>query len=133
MKLDHVAIWTDRLEELKTYYVKYFQGVAGDKYHNPKKQYQSYFLEFGNGARLEIMNSPSIPAIKDTTGNMQHLGLIHVAFEVGSRLEVDDKASELLNDGFKILDGPRVTGDGYYEFTTLDPDNNMIEVTTKVE
>jgi lactoylglutathione lyase len=133
MKLEHVAIWTARLEELKAYYVKYFQGVAGDKYHNPKKQYQSYFLEFGNGARLEIMNSPSIPAIKDTTGSMQHLGLNHVAFEVGSRLEVDRKASELLNDGFKILDGPRVTGDGYYEFTTLDPDNNRIEVTTKVE
>ena len=28
-----------------------------------------------------------------------------------------------------ILSRPRKTGDGYYEFETLDPDNNRIEVT----
>jgi hypothetical protein len=28
-----------------------------------------------------------------------------------------------------ILDGPRRTGDGYYESVTLDPDGNRIEIT----
>lgn len=27
-----------------------------------------------------------------------------------------------------ILRNPRKTGDGYYEFETLDPDNNRLEV-----
>jgi lactoylglutathione lyase len=42
--------------------------------------------------------------------------------------EVNRKASELASDGYKILRGPRKTGDGYWEFETLDPDNNRIEV-----
>jgi lactoylglutathione lyase len=41
---------------------------------------------------------------------------------------VDEKLIELTHDGFKILRGPRKTGDGYWEFETLDPDNNRIEV-----
>jgi len=45
--------------------------------------------------------------------------------------EVDEKAKLIQADGFKILSGPRKTGDGYYEFETLDPDNNRLEVTTK--
>jgi lactoylglutathione lyase len=69
MQLEHIAIWTKQLETLRAYYVNYFQGVAGKKYHNAKKEFQSYFLNFG---------------------------------------------------------------DGYYEFTTLDPDGNRIEVTSRM-
>ena len=43
--------------------------------------------------------------------------------------QVEAKAKQLRADGFPILSGPRKTGDGYYEFETLDPDNNRIEVT----
>jgi lactoylglutathione lyase len=42
---------------------------------------------------------------------------------------VEEKAGQLSANGFPILSGPRKTGDGYYEFETLDPDNNRIEVT----
>ena len=38
----------------------------------------------------------------------------------------------LRESGFKILGEPRKTGDGYYEFETLDPDNNRLEVTTEI-
>ena len=48
-----------------------------------------------------------------------------------SMRDVDEKAKQLQSDGFKILRGPRRTGDGYYEFETLDPDDNRLEVTTK--
>jgi lactoylglutathione lyase len=41
---------------------------------------------------------------------------------------VNKKCTELKSDGYKILRGPRKTGDGYWEFETLDPDNNRIEV-----
>jgi lactoylglutathione lyase len=77
------------------------------------------------------MTRPSIPSNTNDTVTEQHLGIIHLAFGVASVEEVDKKAQELQNDGFKILSGPRKTGDGYYEFETLDPDQNRVEVTTK--
>ena len=130
MKLEHVAIWTDKLEALKDFYVKYFGGKANDKYTNEKKRFESYFLSFDSGTRLEIMQMPNIPDNVNDRVVAQHKGIIHLAFGVGTKIEVDEKARQLKANGFKILSGPRKTGDGYYEFETLDPDNNRLEVTT---
>ena len=33
---------------------------------------------------------------------------------------------DMTRDGYKILSGVRKTGDGYYEFETLDPDSNEV-------
>lgn len=131
MTLEHVAIWTNNLESLKGYYKKYFSACSNDKYRNEKTGFESYFLTFESGARLELMTRPDIPPNGNDTINKQHLGIIHLAFGVSTMEEVDAKAKQLQNDGFKILNGPRKTGDGYYEFETLDPDNNRLEVTTK--
>ena len=130
MKLEHIAIWTSQLELLKDYYVKYFDGVPNKKYENTVKNFESYFLSFDTGARLELMRMPDIPENKNDTVKDQHLGIIHLAFGVDSPWDVDRKAEELKNDGYPILSGPRKTGDGYYEFETLDPDNNRLEVTS---
>jgi len=129
MTLEHVAIWTNNLEKLKDYYIKYFHAESNDKYFNINKNFQSYFLSFKSGARLELMTMPNIPSNTNDTIKKQHLGIIHLAFGVDSMKEVDEKAKQLENDGYKILSGPRKTGDGYYEFETLDPDNNRLEVT----
>jgi lactoylglutathione lyase len=131
MTLEHVAIWTDNLERLKAYYIKYFKAVSNDKYFNPKKGFESYFLSFESGARLEIMSMPGIPANMNDTIKAQHKGIIHLAFGVNTMAEVDAKAKELQQEGYPILSGPRKTGDGYYEFETLDPDNNRLEVTAR--
>lgn len=131
MILEHVAIWTNQLEELKNYYEKYFGGKSNAKYVNHQKNFQSYFLSFESGARLELMTMPNIPANENDTIKQQHLGIIHLAFGAKSVHEVDEKGKELKADGYPILSGPRITGDGYYEFETLDPDNNRIEVTFK--
>lgn len=130
MTLEHVAIWTERLEALKDFYVKYFDGVPNEKYTNEKKQFQSYFLTFQSGARLELMQMVGVPANTNDRVVAQHQGIIHLAFGVNNMTEVDEKAKQLANAGFPILSGPRKTGDGYYEFETLDPDNNRLEVTT---
>jgi lactoylglutathione lyase len=130
MRLEHVAIWTEDLERLKNYYETYFGGKANDKYFNPVKNFESYFLTFESGARLEIMKKPNIPANLNDTVVQQHQGIIHLAFGVETIEEVDKKLKELQQNGFPILSGPRKTGDGYYEFETLDPDNNRLEVTT---
>ena len=130
MTLEHVAIWTSDLERLKDYYCKYFDGISNNKYRNNSTGFESYFLSFNSGARLEIMNMPGIPSNLNDTIKSQHEGIIHLAFGVDSMQEVEEKAKELSLAGFQILKGPRKTGDGYYEFETLDPDNNRIEVTT---
>ncbi len=133
MTLEHVAIWTDNLEVLKDYYVRYFGAVANEKYTNEKNQFHSYFLTFGSGARLEIMTMPDIPANANDTIMKQHKGIIHLAFGMDTVQEVEAKAVELRDGGHRILSGPRRTGDGYFEFETLDPDNNRLEVTTSAE
>jgi lactoylglutathione lyase len=130
MTLEHVAIWTSQLEVLKDFYTRFFNGVPNQKYINPQKKFESYFLHFASGARLELMSRPDIPEnLNDTIGE-QYKGIIHLAFGVDTMVEVDKKASEMKAAGFPILSGSRKTGDGYYEFETIDPDKNRIEVTT---
>jgi lactoylglutathione lyase len=129
MQLEHAAIWTEDLEKMKDYYTGYFEATAGAMYTNPKTQFQSYFLSFDGGARLEIMHRPGIPQNQNDRIGDQHIGLIHLAFALDNEKQVDDKAMELKAAGFSILRGPRWTGDGYYEFETADPDGNRLEVT----
>ena len=133
MTLEHVAIWTKQLEILKDFYIQHFGGQANNKYTNVKKNFHSYFLTFASGARLELMTMPNILDNQNDTVQQQHQGIIHLAFGVDSMAEVDAKAKELKAAGFPILSGPRITGDGYYEFETLDPDNNRLEVTARAK
>jgi lactoylglutathione lyase len=128
MNINHVAIWTDKLEELRDYYVKYFEGVSNKKYFNPETKFESYFISFESGSRLELMRKPGIPSNTNDTVGKQHLGFIHLSFGVKSMDLVNEKCKELSAAGYKILRGPRKTGDGDWEFETLDPDNNRIEV-----
>jgi lactoylglutathione lyase len=128
MKIEHVAIWTADLETLKDFYIRYFQGVSGNRYTNPNTGFQSYFLSFGTDARLEIMSMPSVSG-SSVNGLTQHLGLAHISFSVGTQEAVDRLTQELAEDGYPVLDGPRWTGDGYYESQVVDPDGNRIEIT----
>lgn len=73
---------------------------------------------------------PGIPENLNDRIGKQHQGIIHLSFGVRSMSEVTNKAIQIEKDGFKILRGPRKTGDGYFEFETLDPDNNRIEVSS---
>ena len=57
------------------------------------------------------------------------MGLTHFAVATGSERRVDELSQRLLSDGYQVLDGPRRTGDGYYECVVLDPDGNRVEIT----
>ena len=128
MIIEHIAIWSTDIELLKEFYEKYFNAKSNAKYVNTTKGFKSYFLSFESGARLEIMQMSSI---LPRTGEAldQHIGLIHFAISVGSESNVDKISSILKSDGYDIIDGPRRTGDGYYESVALDPDGNRIEIT----
>jgi lactoylglutathione lyase len=132
MTLEHVAIWTTQIDRMKEFYTRFFGGIPNNKYINNEKAFESYFLQFDSGARLELMYMPGIPENANDTVKAQYKGIIHLAFGAQSMKEVDTKARQLKAAGFAILSGPRITGDGYYEFETLDPENNRIEVTYRV-
>jgi len=128
MKIEHLAIWVRDLEKMKAFYETYFQAKAGAKYHNPQKQFTSYFLSFEEGPRLEIMHRPNIP---DNLNDIiqEYQGIIHFAISVGSKDSVDLLTNDLQAAGYQVVGAPRTTGDGYYESVILDPENNRIEIT----
>lgn len=128
MTIDHVAIWTSQLERLKDYYIRYFNGRANEKYLNKEKHFESYFVSFDSGTRLELMQMSGITENLNDNVEKQYQGIIHISFGMGNMNLVNEKFNELTKDGFKLLRSPRKTGDGYWEFETLDPDNNRIEV-----
>ena len=128
MKIEHIAIWVKDLEKSRMFYQKYFGAVSNEKYHNPVKNFESYFLSFENGCRLELMTKPDIQE-SENSFEAQKYGMIHLAFSTGSREKVDQLTETLRNDGYRIAGEPRTTGDGYYESVILDPEGNIIEIT----
>lgn len=126
IKIEHIALWTKDLERSRDFYTKYFGAKSNDKYFNPKKGLETYFLEFDSGARLEIMKRPEVHQAENQNFLM---GFTHLAFSLGSKEKVDELTARLVKDGYKKMDGPRTTGDGYYESQILDPDDNPIELT----
>ena len=128
MHIDHIALWTNDLDRCKRFYVTYFGATAGSGYVNPTKGFESCFLSFSDGARIEVMKTATLDPLVIEPG-VQRMGLTHFAFSLGSEALVDELTQRLNADGYPILDGPRRTGDGYYESVVLDPDGNRIEIT----
>ncbi|OTN77351.1 hypothetical protein A5886_002451 [Enterococcus sp. 8G7_MSG3316] len=128
MKIEHLAIFTKDLEEMKSFYETYFGAKSGDKYHNQKTGFQSYFLSFDSGSRLELTTKAHL-----SPRNAESYGYTHLALAVGSKSDVDQLAKRFVEDGFPLLNGPRTTGDGYYEAVIQDPEGNLIELTTELD
>ena len=112
MMIEHIALYVNDLEAARTFFMKYLGAASNDGYHNPKTDFRSYFLTFDDGARLELMHKPEMP---DQPKELSRTGYAHIAFRVGSREKVDALTAELKADGYKVISGPRTTGDGYYE------------------
>jgi lactoylglutathione lyase len=127
MKIDHIAIWTQNLEELRAFYMKYFKATSNEKYFNPTKNFSSYFLSFEGDCSIEIMEMSGIPESKDDVIK-QFIGLIHFALNVENKSEVDRLTEILRADGYIIVGEPRTTGDGCYESVILDLDGNRVEI-----
>lgn len=122
--IHHIAIWTFRLEEMKEFYTRYFNGTSNEKYINPKKSFESYFLRFEGGTDLELMSRPDV---QNLPIEENRLGLTHLAFAFDSREAVLQQTELLRSAGYSIVGEPRTSGDGYFESVVLDPDGNRIE------
>lgn len=127
MKIEHIAVWSKDIDRLREFYQDYFGAQPSSKYSNKDTGFESYFLTFAGGARLELMQRPDVRPVGGATE--ERLGYAHLAISVGSEGAVDDRTRKLTEDGYRCLSGPRRTGDGYYESVVLDPDGNRIEIT----
>lgn len=125
MKIDHIAIWTEDIEKMKAFYQKYFKVTSTELYHNPKTKFNSYFLSFESGSKLELTNKKFLP-----TRVAESIGYCHIAIAVGSKNDVDSLTNQMNADGYPLISGPRTTGDGFYEAVLQDPEGNLIELTT---
>ena len=126
MKIEHIAVYTTDLERECAFFEKYFGAKRGALYRSENTGFQSYFLTFDGGARLEVMTRAecvNLPRERFAAG------FAHIAVSVGSREEVAALTERLARDGFEIAGEPRVTGDGYFESIVLDYEGNFIEIT----
>ena len=112
MRIHHIAIWTFRLEELRNFYIRYFSGKSNEKYINPKKGFESYFIYFDDGASLELMSRTDV---QNTPVEENRLGLTHFALAFQSKEDVLKTTEQLRADGYTIAGEPRTSGDGYFE------------------
>ena len=126
MMIEHMARYTRDLDRSSAFYQTYLDGTEDKQYENPQTGLKTRFISFADGARLELMTRPDL---EDGERSRLWTGWAHLAFKAGTRENVDALTERLRADGYEIVSGPRVTGDGYYESCVLDPDGNMIEIT----
>lgn len=127
-RIEHAAMWVHDLDRMCGFYAAAFGARIGPLYQNTAKGFASRFLSFEDGARLELMTTTRLsPA--ETEAGAQRMGLTHLAVSLGSEAAVDELTARLRADGVPVLEGPRRTGDGYYESVVLDPEGNRIELT----
>ena len=124
MEIDHTAVFVKDLEIARTFYETYFDGFAEPLYHNPRTGLRAYFLRFGSGARLEILDLAETAPSTET----RQCGWDHVAFRVDSNGAVDHLTNRLRADRYEVLSGPRTSETGLYVSVVLDPDGNHIEL-----
>ena len=126
MKIEHVAMYVNNLEAARDFFVTYLGGNSNEGYHNRNTDFRSYFISFGDGARLELMTKPELA---DQKKPLNRTGYAHIAFSVGSKERVNSLTAELKSAGFEVVSGPRITGDGYYESCIVAVEGNQIEIT----
>jgi lactoylglutathione lyase len=124
MRIEHVGLWVGDIDKVAAFYAKYFGARVGELYQNPRKGFESRFLAFDSGARLEIMKRTDVTERADR----ELLGFAHVALTVGDEAHVDALATRFAADGLAPDSGPRRTGDGYYECVVRDPEGNRVEI-----
>lgn len=124
MRIEHVAMWVRDIDRVAGFYARYFGARIGELYRNERKGFESRFLEFASGARLEIMRRVDVAE----GSAAERLGFAHIAITVGGEADVDAFAARIAADGLDVAGAPRRTGDGYYECVVLDPEGNRVEV-----
>lgn len=126
MKIDHIALYVCDLDRVRDFFVRYFGAASNEKYRNVVSGFQSYYLSFACGARVELMTKPRMT---DLPKDPNRTGYSHIAISLGSAEAVDELTARLKRDGYQVLSGPRTTGDGCYESCVVAVEDILIELT----
>ncbi|MEW5280690.1 VOC family protein [Citrobacter freundii] len=125
MKIAHMALWTQDLEQQARFWVSFFDGKINEKYCSKTNPgFESYFVKIGEDIAIELMTKPGL-VVQQPDNN--RCGWVHLAISVGGNENVDAVAMQAQEQGI-LVSGPRTTGDGYYEAVIRDPDGNLIEI-----
>jgi lactoylglutathione lyase len=92
------------IELMRAFYEKYFDAQSTQKYGNERKRFTFVFPDISWRLAAGIDAPTRHPKA------------------------VDALTKRLQGDGFPLLDGPRRTGDGYYESMVADPEGNRIVI-----
>ena len=126
MRIEHIAMYVNDLETARDFFIRYFNAKSNEGYHNKTTDFRSYFLRFDDGSRLEIMTKP---VMEDCQKTVSRTGYAHIAFSLGSKDAVNALTEKMKKDGYEVISGPRITGDGYYESCIVGIEGNQIEIT----
>ena len=128
MKIHHAALWTKDLDQSAQFWTTHFNAVVGPRYVSANRiGFQSHFLTFEDGVKIELMTGPWLSAAGNSNPAGEVIGWAHVAISVGSPERVRAIAATLDKIGL-LISQPRITGDGYYEALARTPDGLLVEV-----
>ncbi|MDU5714711.1 MAG: VOC family protein [Citrobacter freundii] len=135
MKIAHMALRTQNLEQQARFWVSFFDGKINEKYCSKTNPgFESYFVKIGEDIAIELMTKPGLVGQQPDNNRCGwvHLAISvggneNLAISVGGNENVDAVAMQAQEQGI-LVSGPRTTGDGYYEAVIRDPDGNLIEI-----
>lgn len=125
--LAHVALWTRDLDAAATFWRELFDARVGEPYRSARREgFVSRFVTLPGGGAVELMTGPWLDAAE---GGAERVGWDHVAVSLGSREAVDALAARCAREG-RLVSGPRMTGDGFYEAVLAMPEGTRVEITS---
>ena len=84
MRIDHAALFCRDLEQMRQFFIDYFDARSNEQYHNPRTGLRTYILSFTEGStRLELMQRPDV---QDADPSQPAIGYVHLSFAVGSSI-----------------------------------------------
>lgn len=122
MKLHHVAFWTNNLDALETFYVKYFNGKV--LFRHSKDDFKCVFIEVFDSIKIELMTRANLPS-QDLD---ERVGYSHLSIELDSKEKVNELTDFFSQEKVKIEKNKEQYDDGFYESSIRDPDGNIIEL-----
>ena len=87
MRIDHAALFCRDLEQMRQFFIDYFDARSNEQYHNPRTGLRTYILSFTEGStRLELMQRPDV---QDADPSQPTIGYVHLSFAVGRSAQGD--------------------------------------------
>jgi catechol 2,3-dioxygenase-like lactoylglutathione lyase family enzyme len=123
IQIHHLSLYTNDLESLKAFYTDFLNARPGEKQTDPHTGDEWYWLDFGSGIPLQIVQRRSA---SESHSNEAFNGF-RITVSVGSPQRVDDIVRELQAQGHTVLSAPQSSSESYSS-VVFDPDGNRVQI-----